>query len=136
MSYCALQDLIDRYGETEILELTDRDQSGDIDEDVADRAIDDASAEVDGYIGGKYSLPLDSPPAVLTRITADIARYRLYDNIATEEVRRRYEDALRFLKAVGKGEISLGADPPPASAGSVYVDRGRRVFDDDGMEGF
>lgn len=135
-AYCTVQDLIDRYGETEILELTDRDQSGSVDQTVAERAIDDASAEVDGYIGSRYDLPLDSPPAVLTRIAADIARYRLYDNLATEEVRKRYEDALRFLKSVGKGEISLGASEPPASTGSPMVSRGRRMFDDDDLEGF
>jgi len=136
MAYCTVQDLIDRYGETEILELTDRDQSGEVDETVAGRAIDDAAAEVDGYIGGKYDLPLSSPPQVLTRITADIARYRLYDNLATDEVRNRYEDALRFLKAVSKGEVSLGVSPPPESSGSVHVSKGRRVFDADGLEGF
>ena len=135
-AYCTVQDLIDRYGETEIMEITDRDQTGAVDETVAGRAIDDASAEVDGYIGSRYDLPLASPPAVLTRITADIARYRLYDNMATEEVRKRYEDALRFLKSVGKAEISLGAAEPPASTGSPMVDRGRRLFDDDGLEGF
>jgi len=136
MPYCTVQDLIDRFGETEILELTDRDQSGAVDEVAANGAIEDASAEVDGYIGSKYSLPLDSPPAVLTRIAADIARYRLHDNLATEEVRKRYDDALRFLKSVGKGEISLGVADPPSTTGSPMVRPGRRLFDDDGLEGF
>jgi len=136
MAYAVLQDLIDRYGQTEILELTDRDQSGQVDEAVAQKALDDAAAEVDGYLGGRYELPLDSPPPVLSRLTSDIARYRLYDNLAPDEVRNRYEDAVKFLRAVSEGKISLGASQPPESTGSPQVAKGVRMFDTDSLEGF
>ncbi|WP_028574353.1 gp436 family protein [Desulfonatronovibrio hydrogenovorans] len=137
MPYCTVQDLIKRFGESEMIELTDREHSGEVDHDVAQRALDDAAAEVDGYLGSRYSLPLSEPPAVLSRVTADIARFRLHDTLATEEVRKRYEDARQFLEHVARGKISLGVTPPPeTSTGSPRVRKGVRVFGSEDMEGF
>lgn len=42
-----LQDLIDRFGESELAQLTDRDNYQTINEMIANKAIDDASAEVE-----------------------------------------------------------------------------------------
>lgn len=114
MGYATKQNLIDRFGAEELIQLTDRatPPAGVINDTVLNQALADADAEADGYLGARYTLPLASVPLALKRIAADIARYRLYDNRATDEVRQRYEDAVKFLRDVSRKEATLGIDPP------------------------
>ncbi|EXE54835.1 DUF1320 domain-containing protein, partial [Acinetobacter sp. 1239920] len=63
-------------------------------------ALQDAAEEINGYIGGRYPLPLPNVPSNLNRMACDIARYRLYYQQPTEEVRNRYKDAIKFLERV------------------------------------
>lgn len=108
MPYCTQADLVSRFGEEELIQLTDRDRTGAINTTVLQSAIADASAEVDGYLGGRYVLPLPHVPPVLSRICADLVRYYLYDDVPRDQVRQRYEDAVAFLKSIAKGQVSLG----------------------------
>lgn len=141
MPYATTQDLIDRFGEEELLQLADRDGDGVIDAAVVERAAADADAEIEGYLVGRYALPLESVPPVLSRIACDMARYHLYDDLATETVRTRYEDARRLLESIAAGKVQLGL---PASAGAAPVsgspevdsDAPARVFTRDSLEGF
>ncbi|OUR62055.1 hypothetical protein A9Q74_06295 [Colwellia sp. 39_35_sub15_T18] len=119
MPYCTKQDLIDRFGEDELIDLTDRDNMSVIDETVLDQAIADGSAEMDGYLGGRYQLPLVTVPPVLKALCCNIARYKLYDEQASEQVTKRYDSAIKFLFSVSKGEISLGVDGSGAKATST-----------------
>jgi phage gp36-like protein len=106
MSYCTQQDLVDRFGEPELIQLTGRDPQGVMDADVIDQAIADADAEIEGYLSA-YQLPLTSVPANLTRIACDIARYRLYADQPVEVVMERYKAAVRFLEGVAAGRFIL-----------------------------
>ncbi|MEW4983072.1 MAG: phage protein Gp36 family protein [Cycloclasticus sp.] len=110
MSYCTLQDLRDRYGDDELIQLTDRTNIGTINESVVNRAVADADGEIDGYLGGRFNVPADPITKSLVRVACDISRYYLYDDGATEAVVRRYNDAVKFVKSIGKGEISIGVD--------------------------
>ncbi|GIX17702.1 MAG: hypothetical protein KatS3mg119_1888 [Rhodothalassiaceae bacterium] len=126
--YAQLQDLIDRVGAREITELTDRADppAGAIDASVAERALADADAEIDGYLAARYDLPLSPVPAVLTRLATDIARYRLWDDRAPEEVRQRYEDAVRLLREIADGRHRLPVSAPQAAgAGPAWAAPGR-----------
>jgi len=137
MTYCTQANFTDRFGEQELIQLTDRaiPPAGVVDTDVLDASLADADAEIDGYLAGRYSLPLASPPDVLIRLAADIARYRLYDNRATEEVRTRYADAIRFLERVSEGKVLLSAEPQPAAGAPEYSTPGR-VFTADTLEDY
>jgi len=119
MAYCIAQDLIDRFGESELISLTDRNGFDVIDNDVLSQAINDASAEMDGYLGGRYQLPLDIVPPVLKALCCNVARYKLYDQQASEQVDKRYDAAIKFLFSVSKGEISLGVDATGSKATST-----------------
>lgn len=114
MSYCTRQNLIDRFGEQELIQLTDRDIVGVINDTVLNQAISDADAEINGYLTA-YPLPLATIPANLVRIACDVTRYYLYDVTVTEQVKDRYDSAIKYLMQVAKGLISLGPD----SAGTV-----------------
>ena len=47
-------------------------------------------------------------PTALVPICCDIARHRLYGEQAPEQIGKRYEAAIAFLKSVGRGELALG----------------------------
>ncbi|NOR70973.1 MAG: DUF1320 domain-containing protein [Methylomarinum sp.] len=130
MPYCTRQDMIGRFSEEELIQLTDNDNLDVIDDSVLNLAIDDAGAEIDGYLA-KYDLPLTTVPAVLVRLCADIARYFLYDDAAPERVKDRYDAAIKFLLNVSKGTISLGPDESgdiPVTNDSAEMTSGGRVF--------
>ncbi len=51
MAYATVKDMVARFSELEVIQLTDRNQDGLIDEDVAAVALADATAEIDAYLG-------------------------------------------------------------------------------------
>lgn len=139
MSYATQQHMVDRFGDTELVQLTDRTNAGYIGTAVLNQAIADADTEINGYLAGRYALPLTSTPPVLITYACDIARYRLYDDRASEQVTKRYNDALKFLQMVAKGDISLGLDTsgtPPPSSGGPTVEAAERVFTRDSLKDF
>lgn len=110
MGYATQLDLVNRFGETELIQLSDRASTGAINTVVVAAKLADADAEIDGYLAGRYTLPLATVPLALVRIACDVARYHLYDDNATEQVSQRYKDAIRFLEMVAKGNVQLGVD--------------------------
>ena len=132
--YAVRQDMIDRFGEPEIRQLTDRldPPAGAIDDTVLNEALDDADGLVDSYLAGRYALPLASVPKILKRYACDIARAFLWKDSAGETVHRAYEDAVKFLRAVAAGTASLGLDasnqPVTVDAGGVSFNESRREF--------
>ncbi len=141
--YATQADLDQRFGTAELVKLTDRATpgTGQIDATVIARALADAEAEVNGYLQGRYTLPLATVPAVLVRVTCDIARYYLYDDWATDQVRDRYKDSVALLKGIADGKVSLGLDQAAAqikdSSGSkVSENCPERIFSRDKLEGF
>lgn len=110
--YCTKQDMIDRFGEAELAQRTDRDNGAVIDDAVLALKMTDAANEIDSYLT-QYALPLSSVPGGLVSRACDIARYNLYQNLDLEEtsmVRSRYNAAIAWLKLVAKGDVQLGVD--------------------------
>ena len=132
MPYATQADLIDRFGETELAQRTNRVDGLTIDVVVLGRALADADAEIDSYLATRYALPLATVPAVLVRLGADLARYRLYDDGVPETVRLRYQDAVSLLKRMASGEVRVAGSTvlPVATGGgqAVAVMTPERVF--------
>ena len=105
--YATEENLVARFG-NEIEQLKQMLPS----QSAIDDAIQDATEEINGHIGGRYSLPLPNVPSNLRRMACDIARYRLYFQQPTEEVRKRYEDAIAFLKRVADNKAHLQIQLP------------------------
>lgn len=118
MSYVTQADLERRFGTTELAQLTDRSAGTMIDADVVAQAIADAAARIDGYLAARYALPLAVVPPALALVAADIARYLLWGDRASEQVRKRYDDAVATLRAVAAGTFRVdGAAPLVTAAG-------------------
>lgn len=122
--YASIDNLIALCGLEELVQLSDRADppTGDLDQVVVTKALEDAAAEIDGYVGAQYKLPLASTPKILNGLNCDIARYRLYTAQVTDSVRRRYEDAIKTLTNISRGVIAL---PIVAEAGGALEPAGR-----------
>ncbi len=135
--YATRDDMVKRYSLTEVSQLERYLAGG----ESVESAIADAGSIIDGWIGAKYAVPLEYPPDNIKIFVCDIARYLLWKSKASEEVRRRYDDAMSYLKGVSKGtnvllvknpttqEVKPAAKSPAAMPmGTTY--RGG-VFSDD-----
>ena len=101
--YADRSDMVLRFSEYEIANLENTLNGV----ESINSAIQDASDIADGYVGVKYPIPLPEVPKNLKITICDIARYFLWKNEASEEVRKRYEDAIAFLKRVADGKAIL-----------------------------
>jgi phage gp36-like protein len=152
MIYAQPSDMIARYPNRDLVQLTNEDPTQTlVNQTVLQQALADASAEIDGYLESRFTLPLNDPPAVLARLTCDVAMYRLQalrplHDLA--EARKRYEDAVSVLLRVADGTLTLGltADnqESPEAEGAVVTEAGgdhsgvlpQRVFRRGTLKGF
>lgn len=134
MTYATQQDMLNRFGQSEVVALTDRANLGTIDAAMLDGALAEAVAEIEPYLAPRYKLPLATVPKIITGFACDIARYRLCGSgvTVTDDIRDRYKDAIRFFEQVTKGVIGLGLDAanaPAQSANTVqFSETSGRVF--------
>lgn len=140
MTYATQQDLVDRFGSEELVQLTDRTNlpPTTIDATVTGRALADADALIDSYLAERYTLPLASAPARLVKIASDVARFFLHGNAATEAVRTAFEDAARWLRDVSEGRATLdvaGVEPATGAA-EARVEGPDRIFSRDSLRDF
>jgi len=143
MPYCTFDDIKKLLPEETVIQLTDDEGLGVVNAERVEEAIDSADAEIDGHIGGRYSVPLATVTALAKKLSVDIALYNLYSRTVGEmpELRRdRYKEAIRFLEAVSRGTASLGVDPEPSAPSDVGAETNKttedRVFTRGSLEGF
>lgn len=132
MVYATKQQMIDQYGEDDMIDLTDRADPpvGEINDTVLDQALVNASAVIDGYIGRRYNLPLASVPALLVPVCLKIVFYNLHRGRHTDEVRKEYEDAVSVLNKISSGDVVLdvGGKEPASAPAQVVTDAVDRSF--------
>lgn len=117
MGYCTVDDLLLLIPLAELAELTT--ELEDLpDYTVAENAIDKAGAEINSYLGVRYTLPLAAAPPQLRNLTADMALYHLYSrrSLAPQVRRQKYDDAVAFLKQVAAGQAIVDGAGNPAEA--------------------
>lgn len=139
MPYATKADMIARFGEDELIQISDREGLGVFSDANFAQAQKDGDGEIDGYLQGRYPLPLVHVPSALCRIACDLYRYYLYTPRTTEEVEKRYDNAVKFLKSLAKGEVNLGlaVDAQPATtSGSVRISTPERIFTQDRLKDY
>jgi phage gp36-like protein len=141
VDYCTQVELESRYGTALLVEISDRSDaaSSTIDVSLITRAIADAAALIDGYLAGRYALPLATIPALVTDLAQRIAIYYAHTNVASDKIARDYEAALRQLKDIASGLIKLdagGAEPAGSGASEVRTNEPERPLSAATMKGF
>lgn len=141
MSYASQQLLVDRYGERLLLQVADRvdPPAGSIDASIVGRALSDTDAMIDGYLAGRYVLPLETTPPLLIDLATQIAIYKLHIYEPDKKIADDYRDAISTLTKISTGTVKLpvaGVEPAGAgSAGVVAIDR-ERDFTPENMKGW
>lgn len=114
--YCTLADLLDQVPERELIQLTDDEDTGELQQGYVDAAIRDATDIINGYVRGRYgTFPADQVPGLIRTLCVDIALYELYKRRLGHRMDRndpwyiRYQDALAMLKDIQKGVLVLDA---------------------------
>lgn len=143
MTYCTQQELVDRYGQAKLVQLTDKTNRPQttIDAVVVDRAITDASSLINSHLRKRYRLPLTvAAPDVLVTYACQIAWFLLHGDAAGKEspVRLAYNDALKWLERVASGLVVIdgaGETLAPAGGGQIKTKGPERLFTRDRLRG-
>ena len=109
MGYCTLEDLYGAYSSDRITAWSR------LNPETVERAIRNATAEIDGYlISGGYTVPLIGPPQNLRKYCVDIAAAALVMNAGVLEidpggkaVLEEAKNARRYLEKVAEGKFRI-----------------------------
>lgn len=85
-------------------------------------AIGKADGLIDSYMGGRYTVPLDSVPDIIRSLSVDLVIYMLYSRYeeSVPEVRdKNYEHALRTLREIRDGKMPLPLEAVTGGTASV-----------------
>lgn len=132
MAYTDLTTINEQTPREILIQLTDDNDTGDIDTNVVDWAIAKAEATIDAYNNGRYpvEIPDGEVPPFIKSIATDIAVWHLYKRklILTipDSLQKCYDHAIKWLEKGQKGEISpFPSDKEPAR---VVVSTRDKVF--------
>lgn len=114
MDYCTIEDIETQTSTPTLIQLTSDDGQEIVDRVVAQEAILYSTSLINGYLRGRYSLPLDTHFPLLRIIAIDISIYRLYArrmrNEMPEVIETAYKNAISTLKDIQKGTITLESE--------------------------
>lgn len=147
MAYIELQDLLDELGEDVLVQLTDNEGEGEIDEARVAKAIQHAESSFDNYARARYSIPVPVTPSVKS-ICLDLAIFHLYKSRSTMkegvyEIRKMAnDDAMKRLTDIASGKAAL--DVPtieetktnPATSDKILTNAAKSKFTDSKLSSF
>lgn len=141
MTYATLEQLTDRYGAQMLVLLTDRAEvaTGEIDTDVISRALTDTDAMIDGFLQGRYLLPLATVPPLLADIAQMIAIWKLHRHKTNEKIEADYKEAMSLLDRIGKGAVRLpieGVEPASSNTSGARITDRERPLTAQNLKGF
>lgn len=112
--YCTIEDIETQTSTPTLIQLTSDDGEDLVDRVVAQEAILYSTSLINGYLRGRYSLPLDTHFPLLRILAIDISIYRLYArrmrNEMPEVIETAYKNAISTLKDIQKGTITLESE--------------------------
>ena len=122
--------------------LTDFERGGETSDARLVQALEDATAEINSYIGKVVNLPLAAPPHLLTVIGRDLAMHRLYLNLGHNMAvyDRLRKSSIATLRDIADGKTAIGDDGDGTdqltSPGVAMTDGAERLFTRDSLKGF
>jgi phage gp36-like protein len=125
MAYCTLDDIKEEIQEEVLIEITDLEETGAINEARVVTAIERADSIINAHLGVRIPVPVDPVPDAVNEMSVDIALYTLFSrNENVPKLRTdRHNMAIRMLKDFAAGNLSVGAilgEESSAGTGIVY----------------
>ncbi|MES2987676.1 MAG: DUF1320 domain-containing protein [Pseudomonadota bacterium] len=142
MTYATLDLLVQAVGERMLIQLTDREEqaTGEVDADAVARALADTDADINGYLAGRYRLPIEGGvPAKLASVAIAISLYKLHRFTPDDKIAKDYDRAIADLGRIASGVIRLeieGAEPASSGAGGVETSDRDRPLTAESLRGF
>lgn len=117
--YATQEDIVELYSMDLLLRVADHDKDDVPDAQVVEMGLQSAEDLCNAYLSAQYDVPVDPVPGVIRKCCIDIAVYNMAHGRAqrTEEMRLRYEDALKILEKIAAGKIGIGQPPGGGSGG-------------------
>ncbi|TVR05961.1 MAG: DUF1320 domain-containing protein [Salinarimonadaceae bacterium] len=136
--YASLADMVERYGEVELLRLSVID--GPTPEDIADlrvearvsRAIATAGDIVDSYLRKRYSTPLATPPASIVEATCVLARHWLSTSGSvnpSDSVTTAVAQTRAWLGRIATGDVTIEGLAPVAQSAAARVSDRPKIYE-------
>lgn len=114
MDYCTIEDIETQTSSPTLIQLTSDDGQESINRAVAHEAILYSSTLIDGYLRGRYTLPLNTHFPILRILAVDLSIHRLYSrrmrNEMPEVIETAYKNAISTLRDIQKGIITLQSE--------------------------
>lgn len=114
MDYCTIEDIETQTSSPTLIQLTSDDGQESINRAVAQEAILYSSTLIDGYLRGRYTLPLNTHFPILRILAIDLSIHRLYSrrmrNEMPEVIETAYKNAISTLRDIQKGIITLQSE--------------------------
>lgn len=140
MRYCTISDLLLKIPPTSLAQLSNDDPTATTyDAAVVEEFVREAEELIDGYLRGRYDLPLVVVPSIIKDLTVTLARYGLYarrpEGIdVPDAVKSTHRGALDTLRAIRAGTITIGASTgggeQAAEPGEIKISTRPKRFDD------
>lgn len=134
--YITAQDLAQAMSKAELVQLTnDEPRATEPNDDVVQAAVRYACDLADGYLRGRYPLPLQQVPTMLPPLCINIARYYLHSRRINRAdfpkvLETSYAATLKTLEQIRDGKIHLGIAVPEKTAqperGAYHVRAGAK----------
>ena len=147
MSYITIDDIRRRVDPAKLVQLTDDNKTGNVDEDMVQEFIVDAEGTVESYLRTRYTLPVPATPKVKS-LCLDVVVFKLFERRPTsgdifDARKRAYDQAISFLKDVQAGKAALDVaaaeetKTSPGTADEVLSGPSRpSPFSDEKLSGF
>lgn len=128
--YSTLEDIKKLLPEDIIIQLTDDENTGAVNQARVDEAIKAADAEINSYCATKYAVPFATVPDIVNSLSVEIAIYNLHKRrTMPEDIEKRYDKAIAKLKDISRGLITLGIDPAPAATSEGVAETNKTESD-------
>ena len=128
--YATLADMQATFEAGDLVQLSDWDGTGAIDEARIERALKKAGTKIDGYVAAKYGDRSGLPvPPLLTELACDIAFYELHRATPPEGVEKKHKAAMEMLRDIAKGVVKIDEGDitaVPARPGAIHIAGTRR----------
>lgn len=113
MRYCTRADIGNAIPEMTLIQLSNDDPAAmSPNEKVIEDGVRQAEELVDGYLRGRYNLPLDPVPTVLRDAVVYLARHWLYqrrpEGALPDAVKDSRKDTIKLLESIRDGVVTLG----------------------------
>ncbi len=124
MAYSTQSDIVQRLEEATLIQLTDVNETGQVDSAIVASAIEGADALINSLISPIYLVPLANVPKVIREHSVTIAVYRihLFRSVDPGVWKQAYESAIEFFQRLVEGKATLEGIAPKPELSATLLD--------------